>query len=1006
VFSTHPRETIRYDYERTLYPGDHLADPRIEHELTLEVDAFGNVLKAASVRYGRRRPDGGLGTADRATQSTTQVTYTEADVTNAVPDTARDADCTVVGNDHRAPVVCETRVYQLTGYPATDPAGRFRSEDFVRSEPSGSVELVHRFDSEIPYEQAPTGGRQRRLVDRARRLLRRNDLTGLLGLGLLESLALPGETYQLAYTPGLLSTVYQRPHPGEASENLLPDPGTVLDGQGADQGGYVDVNGDGHWWIPSGRVFHSSAEGDSFPDELAYARAHFFLALRYRDPFGHTVTVRYDDHDLLVRQTRDAIGNVVTAGERSLDGSIDTTKPGNDYRILQPLLVMDPNRNRTRVTFDALGMVVGTAVMGKPEEQQGDTLAGFEPDLPLAVVLNHLETPIGNPHAILGRASTRLVYDLFAYHRTKDRPAPQPPVRYTLTRETHDADSGGQHSRMQHAFVYSDGLGREIQSKMQAAPGPVPSRDADGVIIVGTDGLPEMTPGDVTPRWIGTGWTVFNNKGKPVRQYEPFFSDTHRFEFGVRVGVSPVLFYDPIERVIVTLHPNHTYEKVVFDPWRQITYDVNDTVAPRGAETGDPRTDPDTRGRVAGYFATQPATWQTWRAQRLGTELGVEEQAAATKATVHADTPTTAYFDPLGRPFLTVALNRFTRAGAVVEEAYQSRAELDIDGNERSVRDAVQQNGDPLGRIVMRYDYDLLGNRIHQASMEAGRRWTLDDVAGKTIRAWDSRDHSFRTEYDPARRPVRIFVRGIDPGLPVQEVLTERLVYGEQHPGGVRENLRGCLYLHLDQVGVVSNEAHDFKGNLLRSSRRISSDYKKTRSWTSVDAALPAGATALFDPGALEAALVPLLDADTFTNETTYDALNRVMTVTTPDSSVIRPAYNEAKLLERIDGNLHGELTSGQPVWTPFVTDIDYDAKGQRTQIVYGSGATAGRTGVATTYAYERLTLRLTRLTTRRDAGAFPGDCPRPPRSGWPGCEVQDLRYTYDPAGNITHITG
>ena len=47
------------------------------------------------------------------------------------------------------------------------------------------------------------------------------------------------------------------------------------------------------------------------------------------------------------------------------------------------------------------------------------------------------------------------------------------------------------------------------------------------------------------------------------------------------------------------------------------------------------------------------------------------------------------------------------------------------------MRDAIEQAGDPLGRIVMRYAYDMLGNRIHQLSMEAGARWMLNDVAGK-----------------------------------------------------------------------------------------------------------------------------------------------------------------------------------------------------------------------------------------------------------------------------------
>ena len=108
-----------------------------------------------------------------------------------------------------------------------------------------------------------------------------------------------------------------------------------------------------------------------------------------------------------------------------------------------------------------------------------------------------------------------------------------------------------------------------------------------------------MTPNDVSPRWVGSGWTVFNNKGKPVRQYEPFFTDTHRFEFDVRIGVSPVLFYDPVERVVATLHPNHTWEKVVFDPWRQETWDVNDTVL-----MADPKTDPD----VGDFFGRLPST--------------------------------------------------------------------------------------------------------------------------------------------------------------------------------------------------------------------------------------------------------------------------------------------------------------------------------------------------------------------------------------------------------------
>ena len=50
---------------------------------------------------------------------------------------------------------------------------------------------------------------------------------------------------------------------------------------------------------------------------------------------------------------------------------------------------------------------------------------------------------------------------------------------------------------------------------------------------------------DVSPRWVGSGWTIFDNKGRPVRKYEPFFSTTSAFEFAAQLGVSSVLFYDP-----------------------------------------------------------------------------------------------------------------------------------------------------------------------------------------------------------------------------------------------------------------------------------------------------------------------------------------------------------------------------------------------------------------------------------------------------------------------------
>ncbi|HXT71723.1 MAG TPA: SpvB/TcaC N-terminal domain-containing protein [Vicinamibacterales bacterium] len=963
VFFTHAREAITYHYERNP------KDPRVQQALTLEVDDFGNPLKEAAVAYGRRASP--LSTQwDRDRQASALLSYSETRYTHAI--TLPDAQ--------RNPLACETTTFELTAYTATGKSGRFQASDFVEPDPANPGRLRHKYSApEVAYEATASGSQRRRPVKRSRTLYRRNDMSGLLPLGEIQSLCLAGESYKLAFTPGFLDQVFQRPRPGQSAEALLPDPAIVVSGRGDSTGGYVDLDNNGHWWIPSGRVFYHLREVAP-ADELAEASAHFFLARRYLGPLGASSVVDFDGYDLLMTETCDALDNRVTVN-------------ANDYRVLQPRLVNDSNRNQTEVVFDTLGMAVGTAVMGKPlpAPAEGDALTGFAADLTQAELdgLFDAPDPNANASALLKDATTRIVYDVDRFRRTRqanphDPAWWQPACAAMLTRETHASRPLPQQGlKIQLSFTCSDGLGREIQKKIQAEPGPAGA-----------------------PRWVGSGWTVFNNKGKPVRQFEPFFTDTHRFEFDVRIGVSPVLFYDPAGRVVATLHPNHTYEKVVVDPWQQITYDVNDTCAPRNAQTGDPRTDPDISGYVAEYFETQPVSWQTWYAERIGGALGTDEQRAAECAAAHADTPTTAYFDALGRPFLTVARNRVVCAGHDLngsEERVANRAELDIEGNQRAARDSIQQAGDPLGRIVMRSTYDMLGSRVYQFSMEAGARWVLNDAAGKPIRAWDSRGHDFTTRYDVLRRAVEQIVRGTsaqsDPRTLDRDILVDKVEYGETVPNAEALNLRTRIYRHFDSAGVATRaqldandnpiEAYDFKGNQLRSTRRLLRDYNAIPDWLQN----------------------PTLDDEFFEGSIRYDALNRPIQSIAPRSSlgrgqfnVIQPVFNEANFLERVDVWLERGAEPGalldpaheapSPVG---ITNIDYDAKGQRLLIEFKNGA-------STTSSYDPLTFRLTQLLTRRKSADFPGDDPQPPVAGWPGKQVQNLHYTYDPAGNITHI--
>ena len=141
-----------------------------------------------------------------------------------------------------------------------------------------------------------------------------------------------------------------------------------------------------------------------------------------KDPFGGISTMLYDDYSLLAIESRDALPAPLT----------NIVRIRNNYRTIQPEQITDPNGNRAQVAFDALGMVAGTAVMGKETETKGDLLDGFNPDLTQPEIDAFLANPLGMAALLLGQATTRIIYDLEQF-----RTDGQPVVAATIARETH-----------------------------------------------------------------------------------------------------------------------------------------------------------------------------------------------------------------------------------------------------------------------------------------------------------------------------------------------------------------------------------------------------------------------------------------------------------------------------------------------------------------------------------------------------------------------------------------
>lgn len=811
VFLTYGREELTTHYERI--PDD----PHLTHSLTLAVDAYGHPLQTVALAYPRRM-------SAYAEQQTLHATLSETTYIHYP----------AAATFYRLGLPHTQRSYELTGLPL--PAGTVYTAAEINTFLAGATEIA--------YDATPTAGEaEKRLLSATYGTYYSADLTTELPAGEAAYHALPYRQYALAFTPGLISSVYNT----RVNATLLTS---------AEAGYHSDADG---YWQPSARQ--------------VYDAARFYLPVQTIDPFGTTATMTYDAYALLPTATEDALQN--------------RTQADNDYRVLKPYQVTDPNQNRSTVAFDVRGLVIATAVMGKAGSNDGDTLAD---------------------------PTTRMAYNLFAW---MDHGSPN--YVHTYAREQH----GAANPRFQETYVYTGGLGQEVLTKIQAEPGLAFTRDEDGHLIVDANGLPLLAHTDT--RWVGNGRTVYNNKGNAVRQYEPYFSNTPDYEAEAELrqyGVTSEMFYDPIGRVVKSQYPDGTLARTTFTPWQQQTADRQDTVL--------------------------DSTWYTDRhsPDPTGAEPTDADERAAWLAAQHANTPQTTHLDTLGRTFLTIDDN-----GTL--GTYETRQAYDIKGLVTTVTDAK-------GRTLSTFRYNLLDERIYEDQLDSGTRRMLSHVLNQPIRMWDNRDQVFRNVYDVLQRPVENYV--------TQGTAAEKLItytrYGENLATPETGNFRGQAYQVYDSAGRLQSTAFDFKGNLLSSVRQYAVTYQTAPDWIT----LPAAA----DP---DTAAAPLLEAETFTQQMAYDALNRATAMTLPDASVVTPTYNEANMLEAVAIHLRGATTA-----TPFVTNIDYNARGQREKIVYANGS-------QTTYTYDDATFRLTRLLTTRNTGAD---------------ILQDLRYTYDAVGNIT----
>ena len=911
VFLVTESEALTYHYELDLRQPTP-PDPRIAHSLNLQIDGYGRVLESVVVAYPRLVPfredtpapgmgaTGGAalppGTAAliREVQAEAHLAYTSHRYTADV----QEADGLRLG------LPCEISTYELTGL-APSPGDLFRLEELRAAAIATAVPAIayHVW----PQRTTP----EKRLVEQVRMLFFSADLATPLPLGQLTARALPFETYKLALTAPLLEAVLgERLTPEIRSELGREALSGYLSGRALRER-FEEPGWREQYWIRSGQAGFGPG-----------AAERFFLPERYTDAFGQVSTLAYDDPLwLLPRRSVDPLGN-------------ETAVLRVNYRVLAPEELRDANGNRSEVAFDGLGLPVALALKGK-----GDEADGLE-DVPLEVAPEQLRQFFSGAYdeaearRLLGGATAR---HLYSFGEELDAAGQlvwgvHPACAAGLLREVHRASGGGE-SPLQAAFAYADGSGSVLVSKSQAEP----ERQGEPL------------------RWIASGKTVLNNKGKPVLQYEPYFSPSgHRFEEPLAVGVTAILYYDAVGRQVRTELPDGTVQRVAFTPWWQESWDGSDTVMEPGNRWLARRTDP-----------ADPEF------PRFDTP---EHRQAARQAAVHANTPAVTHLDSLGREVVAISHNRWQRDGELLEEKAVTYSKLDAEGKPLWIEDArgnrvMDYTTPPGAERAFTPCYDIAGNLLFQHSMDGGDRWLVADATGQPFYAWDRNERVgddgvlaleerlLHTTYDPLRRPLEQRLR-LNGG---EALVVERLIYGEGHPEAQARNLRGQLWQHFGPSGLDTNERFDFKGNRLEASRRLSARVEASvLDWNR-----------------------EALAEERFVQRTEVDAMNRMTRLENwhraerPDrpAALYRPSYNERGALQAETLTVRGETQQA-------IVAITYDAKGQKLSISYGN-----RT--RTEYSYDPETFRLTRLLTRRGGG---------------GEVFQDLRYSYDAVGNITHI--
>lgn len=322
---------------------------------------------------------------------------------------------------------------------------------------------------------------------------------------------------------------------------------------------------------------------------------------------------------------------------------------------------------------------------------------------------------------------------------------------------------------------------------------------------------------------------------------------------------------------------------------------------------------------------------------------------------MHADTPVLAAIDPRGLTLRTATYHRLSITcppeERITHHTYDAAGRM---SQSRDPRLFKLLDTEPDARANLVTVRSLAGTTLLSDSTDAGCRWSLAGAARQSLENWDSKLNYSRTIYDPLLRPVEVFeqIEG------ESERRSGCFSYGDAKADFAARNQCGQLIRHDDTSGTLKLSHFSLAQAPLVQVRYFLKDYATRVNW----------------PDELAERDV-LLEVTGAANSINYNAIGEV-------SSQTDALGNTQSLSHTVAGQLREvHLTLSDHSIMTLASAFVYDAFGNVVRQTNGNGVT-------TTATYCPQSGKLEKLTAKRKDQST----------------LQDLRYRYDPTGNVLEI--